>query len=537
VGKLPRKVVKKETELSGGNDVMSNPVQAEDVIKPEQLNLIILACTDCGQDCSKSYGEVDGKPFCDKCFDKNFRECTDCGKLKPKADGKFFKRKFFCIDCYDRKYTLCGHCHEKLAKEDAKEHDGVLYCPKCFEELFVTCTDCGAVMLKDSTVVHEGKHYCQTCYDAMFVECVECHARVHRSSIVLVDGEPYCGHCFETQTVECDHCHRRVNINNAHEDEYIHLCSDCYDSNYYTCDSCGNFVHGNDLVSRGSQTFCPDCAPTRDIHDYSFKPTPRFYGGFDEFATFMGVELECDSAGEDSDNARRVLNITNAEYRLLYCKHDGSLNRGFEMVTYPCTLDWHMNKFPWKDALKKCRSMGYKSHDSGNCGLHVHISRKAFGTSLEDQDVNIMKLLFFFEKFWTKMVRFSRRTDSQLSRWAKRYGMKRTPQELLNTAKGSERYYAVNLCNQKTIELRLFRGTLKYSTFIATLQFVHELVRILKESSVDEVTNTNWLDFVRKMNPEYRELGEYLERRGLSSEPMTTGVAREDTDNDEDTAA
>ncbi len=511
---------------------VSKKVSDGEITAPGE-EVIILACSDCGKDCSKSYGEVEGKPYCDKCFDKNFRECTDCGKLKKKSDGKFYKRKFFCGDCYDKKYTECSQCHEKLGKDEAKGHGGELYCEKCFKEKYTTCKDCGSVIVKGEEL--EGGR-CQTCYDALFVECTHCHARIKRTDSQLVEGEAFCPTCHQNETVECDHCHQRIYINNSHEDEYIHLCGECYDSHYYTCDGCGNFIHGNDVVNRNGRTFCPDCAPTRDIHDYSYKPTPRFYGGVDENAAFMGVELEADGAGEDGNNARKVLDIANDPYRVLYCKHDGSLSGGFEMVSFPCTLEWHMTKFPWKSILKKVRSMGYRSHDSGNCGLHVHISRRAFGANPEEQDINIMKLLFFFEKFWTKMVRFSRRNEPQLQRWAKRYGMKRTPEELLNTAKGSERYYAVNLCNAKTIELRLFRGTLKYSTFMATLQFCHELVRVLKSMTVDEVANLGWIDFVTKVDPVYTELGAYLERRGLASEPMTTNVVREDNDSDDDAA-
>ena len=48
------------------------------------------------------------------------------------------------------------------------------------------------------------------------------------------------------------------------------------------------------------------------------------------------------------------------------------------------------------------------------------------------------------------------------------------PKESLKGAKtsGLGRYTAVNLTNTFTVELRIFRGTLRYKTFMATLQFV-----------------------------------------------------------------
>lgn len=53
------------------------------------------------------------------------------------------------------------------------------------------------------------------------------------------------------------------------------------------------------------------------------------------------MELEIDEAGEDSDNARRLLASANQGQPQLYCKHDGSLDDGFELVTHPMSLSYH----------------------------------------------------------------------------------------------------------------------------------------------------------------------------------------------------
>ena len=115
--------------------------------------------------------------------------------------------------------------------------------------------------------------------------------------------------------------------------------------------------------------------------------------------------------------------------------------------------------------------MGYLSHAAGTCGLHVHISRLAFGCTYEQQEAAIARLLYFVEKFWAELLRFSRRTQSQMNRWAARYGIRLTPSEQMNHAKNScaGRYTAVNLTNADTVEIRMFRGTLKLNTLKATL--------------------------------------------------------------------
>ena len=60
----------------------------------------------------------------------------------------------------------------------------------------------------------------------------------------------------------------------------------------------------------------------------------RAYGERLVYVGLQGSYLRGE-AGEDSDNARRLLAIANQGQPRLYCKHDGSLDDGFELVTHP----------------------------------------------------------------------------------------------------------------------------------------------------------------------------------------------------------
>ena len=133
---------------------------------------------------------------------------------------------------------------------------------------------------------------------------------------------------------------------------------------------------------------------------------------------YFGVELEIDGAGEDSYNAEQVLKLANRGDEYIYCKHDGSLDEGFEIVTHPMTLDFQERSMPWLDLVRKAVSMGYTSHQANTCGLHVHVSRTAFGDYEDQQDAVIARILYFFEKHWEELLKFSRRTENQLQRWA-----------------------------------------------------------------------------------------------------------------------
>ena len=77
------------------------------------------------------------------------------------------------------------------------------------------------------------------------------------------------------------------------------------------------------------------------------------------------------------------------------------------------------------------------------------------------------------------IVPFSRRNIETMERWAAKPSLScmetETENEIMDKVKwykSDGRYKAINLQNDNTIEFRLFRGTLKLNTFIASLQFV-----------------------------------------------------------------
>ena len=292
------------------------------------------------------------------------------------------------------------------------------------------------------------------------------------------------------------------------------------------CTSCGNKFYRErrgDTFFRGDEPYCQDCYHSvcdRDaIHDYYYKPTPIFYGDDNRF---FGVELEIDGAGEDSDNAAEILHIANAEQPMAYCKHDGSLDEGFEIVTHPMTLDFHLHGMPWERIVEEAKKLGYTSHQAGTCGLHVHVNRTAFGNTESAQDAAIARVLFFFEKFWDELLKFSRRTQGQLNQWAARYGYKDQPKEILDHAKSGRhagRYTAVNLTNADTVEFRMFRGTLKHNTLIATLELLDCIIDAAIYLTDDDLKAMSWSSFM--LGCTKPELIQYLkERRLYINEPI-----------------
>lgn len=373
-----------------------------------------------------------------------------------------------------------------------------------------------------------GYEVCEECRNEHFVYCDNCVKLVYLEDSYILYDETLCQDCFDECAAACDRCGEYewrdyLSVNNSGD---FAVCRSCYENEYTFCDYCDDLIHLDDArYNEDGDAFCPGCyEPENAINNYSYKPEPRFYGN-DGDNVYIGVELEVDTP-EDvyldlEEAAQDVLRSTNGE---LYNKHDSSLNSGFEIVSHPATLEYHLHKLGWDEVLDTLREHGLRSHDVGTCGLHVHIGREAFGEE-EIQDGNIAKLLLIIERHWDKFVRFSRRTSSQLDRWAASYCdyLEKEPnevceKELLETAKSAGRYFAVNLENRHTVELRLFRGTLNNTTFKATLQFVKTLRDLVVTHTIDEINTMSWSDVVKFVQEqEYEELNEYLETRGLLS--------------------
>ena len=182
-----------------------------------------------------------------------------------------------------------------------------------------------------------------------------------------------------------------------------------------------------------------------------------------------------------------------------------------------------MSEMPWRNLLKRAISLDYLSHQTGTCGLHIHVNRDSLGIAHQQQDDTIARILFLVETFWHELLRFSRRTQSQMDHWASRYGRKDDPKAVLCTAKYSEdRYTCVNLTPSQTIEFRMFRGTLRYNTLIATLQMVEIICDVASALSDDEIKKLTWTEFVSNLYEDtVPELIQYLkERRLYVNEPV-----------------
>lgn len=365
------------------------------------------------------------------------------------------------------------------------------------------------------------------------IRCIECDAAVDTDDVYYCDEEPYCEQCCQRYIVTCERCGNDIHTSNSIHDDYTTLCADCYDSHYTRCNECNSIIHNDSAFyfNDNETPYCEDCYNDAEgeeddcfLHEYSYKPDPIFYG--DDSDRYFGVELEIDYGGQSRTNAERITNLANTSDTYIYIKTDGSLSEGLEIVTHPMTLQYHISKMPWLDIMNKALNMDYRSHKTDTCGLHIHLNRSYLSEYHDEQDKYISRILYFVEHHWEEMLRFSRRTEEQIQRWAKRYGLKSTdrPNDVLYNAKSANigRYAAVNITNYDTIEFRLFRGTLRYNTLIATLQMVDAICDVAISFSDNELAQMSWSQFVSGLRyGKYPELITYLkERRLYVNEPV-----------------
>jgi formylmethanofuran dehydrogenase subunit E len=379
------------------------------------------------------------------------------------------------------------------------------------------CFECGEEV--QGTMYHIGgeDYICEDCRDQYYYVCEDCDELVHEDNIVTVDGNRYvCWSCANGYYT-CDHCHELFDLDNIAVDTYyITLCTECYEEDYFTCAGCGEIYRLEDSEFVDGCLYCRSCADSYTcILSYGTKPTPVFFGGG---KVGYGVELEIDNGSNRQDAA---WDIRAAGKDHIYLKEDGSLTcDGFEIVTHPATLDYHVNCFPWEDICRTALSYGYRSHDTSTCGLHIHASRDLFGVTQIEQDLTIAKIMLLIDRWYDSyIVQFARRDLAKMRQWADKPNAGIQPEDedydAVQKSKKlvGDRYRAVNLCNRHTVEFRFFRGTLKRDTIIASIQWVDTIIQYCRKTQLQDLFKVTWEDIFG--NTGHVELTKYLRQRNL----------------------
>lgn len=258
----------------------------------------------------------------------------------------------------------------------------------------------------------------------------------------------------------------------------------------------------------------------RIIHTHDYKP--KFVKHPDSTSLLLGAEIEIDKGGRDNaEVAKHCCSIMNTDENTedyIYCMHDGSLPDGFEMATMPCGLDVH-KELPYKEMFDYLVEQGYRAHNTSTCGLHVHVNRSFFGETNLQRQIGIGNLIYLVENFGEQIEKIARRG---YNRYYHKIGVTKEDTTISAYAKGNanpSKYASVNTQHKDTIELRMFKGTLNYNTFISTLEFVKVICTVAKETSIYDIESVVWEDLYNQFSDQLKDYYNLRVSKEAANEP------------------
>lgn len=387
--------------------------------------------------------------------------------------------------------------------------------------------------------IKRGMRFCQPCHSATYFKCAECSTTQGKEVFKVregkfganLNGSEVCEHCLYTKYRKCRGCRAWHAIaSGVVTSGNSFYCPPCSENRHFECVFCSHRHETENLWERTPDgPVCRNCEHSYrmernppPIADYNFRPRPKFQGKARN-GLYYGVELEVDAIKSSSEMDRREVPLgihekneeTAAKLRtdvpFIYCKRDGSVPGGFEIVTHPMDIGWIRNNQAAFDPIFKLTKKGYVSHDSGRCGMHVHMSKDGFTR------LHLMRFIRFFHENEDFILVVSQRgSKEKLSRWAgvRPGDSSDTPVRMAkNKSMRSERYQAVNLRPPKTVEIRIFRGTLKRERFFKNIEFCQALYEFTLIVSAEQCTLNNFLKFVAVYRKEFPNLYAFLDEK------------------------
>ena len=287
-------------------------------------------------------------------------------------------------------------------------------------EDFFECYDCGDIVERDyATQVISGDYVCESCLNN-YEYCKRCHEYHPNTDIVRIEDidELWCEECAETYATKCDDCGDWVKNDYSTTHDGRLICSDCRMENYYVCDNCGYFVYCDDAIRDDDDcVYCPDCEHCVEktwVRRYHNNPVKMFNRMPDEVTNkYIGCEIETERG--DYDERVDITVRHGQEENFIYQMRDSSLDSdGIECITQPMSKKF-FDQFDFESWFRDLKDAGARSHNTSNCGLHIHLSREWFGDDEEKQDIICGLCVEAMSNFQSKLNKFARRSSE---RWA-----------------------------------------------------------------------------------------------------------------------
>lgn len=372
---------------------------------------------------------------------------------------------------------------------------------------------------------------CKSCEDS-FICCSICESMIPRAMAISQKSGGLCCPCHLTKTI-CDGCLTNESI--CFQSRVI------IDSDYHRqrtwvmlCDDCTNLPQ-NDLFDPELRYDYKD-TNLKGIHSWKGKGIevplsviPSHTKGIlssNSRIPFLGMEIEqvhgTNSAvalrSNKADwvpNLNRVIRIINDAFKsvfnipISFCKHDGSIPRGTEIVTNPLSLE------AWKQVYKSgilAKVLSFSdipNTDKDTIGGHIHLSRAACTKG------QIYRMTTFIHENIDFISQFCGRAINNNSRWCSTK-LAHTPLNMVRVGSytSPNRYTALNL-TEHTLEHRYFATPTEPIHVMQNVEFVHAMWCASKETSYLKDVES-FFNFVRSNHKEYPVLEGWVKEKSKS---------------------
>ncbi len=317
------------------------------------------------------------------------------------------------------------------------------------------------------------------------VKCGLCDNYYTGDELTLApDNKMLCQDCIAEHFNTCHDCGELENNQATYymENLDIDVCSICF-HNYSCCDNCDSYFP-NDST-------CPNCPKSIEddletIQEDSYCPQWVNFGADSVFPFHIGIEHEL---GTDSE-IKCLSHFRKIDKGLFFGKFDGSVT-GVEIVSMPATLEfWH--NLQW-EVPSYCRG-------EGAGGIHVHISR------VYPESITRKVIEFFYEN-----IPFIHYMGERTTSYAKivsidDYGIHSFTKTLYG-----DKYYAVNVEHDDTIEIRIFNSTTKVEKVKKAIEFTALLFIVANGITTSECLTIEALVKQARANDLFSNVLPYLE--------------------------
>lgn len=325
--------------------------------------------------------------------------------------------------------------------------------------------------------------YCENCT----FHCENCNDDLlnYGNTIITFEGDNICEGCYENNFFTCENCDNVFNSRYSHliYDRDASWCTGCSEDEATWCDYhdsfeqdlCDNNYHESDNERWNNPDY-------EGIFPWSFKPArPDFFLGSldsDNQKLTFGFELEIESESCTWSEGIKIIKDCLGDF--VYMKGDGSLNDGYEIVSYPFSFNYYQEGIDF-GFLKQLKDIGYRSWTPETCGFHIHIGRTGFESA--GHIWKFANLILQNPNSWQKLAGRSG------ERWATFSMQHNQVMKVLKGELNPERYVAVNMCNAETIEVRFFRGSLNETRIRSAIESIYLAIEYTRTLSVHEINN------------------------------------------------